>query len=199
MPFYPGPAASLKYKDKACGGIRAILTNRDTCPVVDIGIQLALTIRQLYPDNFKVEEMARLLGDDATLNAIKAGESLAQIKARWSASLAKYEERRKGRRSPAGRSPRRRRSEGGPLAAIVSAHPATPTPLPTPRPPALRRSGESRTFPPRPTASEKSAKISGSPPSPYSRFSPAAPHHSHLGLNPCSSVKSVVKNFRFSD
>ncbi len=95
MPFYPGPAASLKYKDKECGGIRAILTDRDTCPVVDIGIQLALTVRQLYPANFKVEEMARLLGDDTTLNAIKAGETLAQIKARWSGSLAKYEERRK--------------------------------------------------------------------------------------------------------
>ena len=96
MEFYPGPASSLKYKDKECGGIRAILTDRDNCAVVDIGIVLALTIHRLYPDKFKVEEMGRLLGDDETLAAIKAGESLASIKARWAKAGAAFEERRRG-------------------------------------------------------------------------------------------------------
>ncbi len=95
MDFYPGPAASLKYKDKECGGVRAVLTDRERCPVLDIGIELALAVRKLYPNLFKVEEMGRLLGDDETLNAIKAGESLAQIKARWAAGLAKFDARRK--------------------------------------------------------------------------------------------------------
>ncbi len=95
MAFYPGPAASLKYKDQLCGGVRAVLTDRDACPVIDIGLELALAVRRLYPDKFKVDDMARLLGDDETLNAIKSGETLAQIKARWSASLATYEQRRK--------------------------------------------------------------------------------------------------------
>ncbi|MGH7958358.1 MAG: exo-beta-N-acetylmuramidase NamZ domain-containing protein [Opitutaceae bacterium] len=96
MAFYPGPAASLKYKDQECGGVRAILTDRDNCPVVDIGIALALTIHRFYPDKFKVEDMGRLLGDDETLNAIKAGESLANIKARWAGAQAAFEERRRG-------------------------------------------------------------------------------------------------------
>ncbi len=98
MPFYPGPAASLKYKDTPCGGVRAILTDRDACPVVDIGIQLALTVQRLYPEKFKADDMARLLGDEETLNAIKAGESLAQIKARWASGLAQFEERAKSAR-----------------------------------------------------------------------------------------------------
>jgi uncharacterized protein YbbC (DUF1343 family) len=96
MAFYPGPAASLKYKDEECGGIRAILTDRDNCAVVDIGIVLALTIHRLHPDKFKVEDMGRLLGDDETLAAIKAGESLASIKARWTKAGAAFEERRRG-------------------------------------------------------------------------------------------------------
>ena len=96
MAFYPGPPASLKYKDQECGGIRAILTDRDNCAVVDIGIVLALTIHRLYPDKFKVEDMGRLLGDDETLAAIKAGESLASIKARWAKAGAAFEERRRG-------------------------------------------------------------------------------------------------------
>lgn len=96
MAFYPGPAASLKYKDQECGGVRAILTDRDHCAVVDIGIELALAVHRLYPDKFKVEEMGRLLGDDETLNAIKAGETLAAIKARWAKAGTAFEERRRG-------------------------------------------------------------------------------------------------------
>lgn len=95
MPFYPGPASSLKYKDLECGGVRAILTNREVCRVVDIGIELALAVHRLYPDKFRVEEMGRLLGDDTTLAAIKAGEPLEKIKGRWTPGLADYERRRK--------------------------------------------------------------------------------------------------------
>ena len=94
MAFYPGPAASLKYKDQECGGVRAILTDRNACPVVDIGIELALVVHRLYPDKFKVEEMGRLLGDDETLHAIKAGESRTAIKARWAQASASFGERR---------------------------------------------------------------------------------------------------------
>jgi uncharacterized protein YbbC (DUF1343 family) len=94
MAFYPGPAAALKYKDQECGGVRAILTDRNACPVVDIGIELALVVHRLYPDKFKVEEMGRLLGDDETLTAIKAGESRAAIKARWAKAGAQFGERR---------------------------------------------------------------------------------------------------------
>jgi uncharacterized protein YbbC (DUF1343 family) len=95
MAFYPGPAEALKYKDQECGGVRAILTDRDRCPVLDIGIELALAVHRLYPSKFKVDDMARLLGDDETLKAIQAGESLAQIKTRWAAGLAQFEQRRK--------------------------------------------------------------------------------------------------------
>jgi uncharacterized protein YbbC (DUF1343 family)/CubicO group peptidase (beta-lactamase class C family) len=94
MAFYPGPAAALKYRDQECGGIRAILTDRTACPVVDIGIELALVMNRLYPDKFKVEDMGRLLGDDETLHAIKAGEPRATIKARWTKAAARFEERR---------------------------------------------------------------------------------------------------------
>lgn len=94
MAFYPGPAASLKYKDQVCGGIRALLTDRNACPVVDIGIELALVVHRLYPDKFKVGDMGRLLGDDETLHAIEAGESRAAIKARWTKASARFADER---------------------------------------------------------------------------------------------------------
>ncbi|HEY1110699.1 MAG TPA: exo-beta-N-acetylmuramidase NamZ domain-containing protein [Opitutaceae bacterium] len=92
---YTGPATTLKYKDQECGGVRAILTNRQQCNVVDIGIELALAVNRLYPKDFKVEQMGRLLGNDETLAAIGRGESLELIKLRWVQGLATFGERRK--------------------------------------------------------------------------------------------------------
>ncbi len=95
MDFYPGPAAALKHRDRECGGVRVILLDRERFRAVDVGIELALALRRLYRDQFNVDAMARLLGDDETLQAIKAGETLAQIRARWAAGLARFDARRR--------------------------------------------------------------------------------------------------------
>jgi uncharacterized protein YbbC (DUF1343 family) len=94
MDFYPGPASALKHKDRECGGVRVILTDRAACPVVDVGIELALALRRLYPAEFNVDAMGRLLGDDATLEAIRRGEPLARIKAAWEPGRRDFAARR---------------------------------------------------------------------------------------------------------
>ena len=71
-----------------------MLTDREKCPVVDIGLELALAMARLYPEQFKLDPMSRLLGDDATLAALKAGTSRAAIKATWAKDLAAFQERR---------------------------------------------------------------------------------------------------------
>ncbi|MEY4938900.1 MAG: hypothetical protein RIQ93_635 [Verrucomicrobiota bacterium] len=93
--FYPGPPAALKYRDQDCGGVRVIVTDRERCAVVDVGIALALALQRLYPADFKVDDMARLLGDEETIAALRAGEPLEKIKARWTKSLAGFRERRR--------------------------------------------------------------------------------------------------------
>jgi uncharacterized protein YbbC (DUF1343 family) len=92
--LYPGPVSTLKLANQECGGVRVILTDRDHCAVVDVGVALALTLQRLYPHDFKADAMARLLANDETLADIKAGKSLAEIKARWAAPLAAFEARR---------------------------------------------------------------------------------------------------------
>ena len=96
MAFYPGPASALKYKDQVCGGVRAVLTDRNEFNAVDAGIQIALILARLYPEKFRVDDMGRLLGDDPTLAAIRQGETLSSIKARWTAGLTQFHERRAG-------------------------------------------------------------------------------------------------------
>ncbi|MEX2044357.1 MAG: exo-beta-N-acetylmuramidase NamZ domain-containing protein [Opitutus sp.] len=91
--LFPGPAHALKHRDQACGGIRAVLTDRTRCNGVDIGLELALTLNRLHPAEFNVGDMARLLGHDETITAIGAGETRGQIKARWAAGLAEFAKR----------------------------------------------------------------------------------------------------------
>lgn len=93
--LYPGPAASLKHGGRECGGVRVHLTDRDACAAVDIGLELAVVLQRLYPEQAKLAAMARLLGDDATLGAILAGKSSTEIKVAWASGLAEFAARRK--------------------------------------------------------------------------------------------------------
>jgi len=87
------PAASV-YAGKPCGGVNIILTDREQCRVVDVGLEIAETLARLYPQDFHPEKMGVLLRDPATLAAVKAGESLAAIHALWQPGLDRYQERR---------------------------------------------------------------------------------------------------------
>lgn len=91
--LYPGPVEYLPYRDQLCGGVRVVVLDRRQLAAVDVGVQLALTLSRLYPDQVDLDGMARLLADDPTLVAIKEQRSLAEIKAQWKAGLAAYRTR----------------------------------------------------------------------------------------------------------
>jgi uncharacterized protein YbbC (DUF1343 family) len=93
--LYPGPAKSLKNRDEECGGVRVIITDRTHFDAVDVGLALTVALQRLYPEQLKAPAMARLLGDDATLAAILAGKTAAEIKAAWAPGLAAFNARRK--------------------------------------------------------------------------------------------------------
>ena len=92
--LFPGPAASLKHREVECGGVRVILTDPVAFNAVDVGLELAVILQRLYPQQLNAAAMARLLGDDATLAAILAGKSSAEIKGPWSAGLVDFKARR---------------------------------------------------------------------------------------------------------
>jgi uncharacterized protein YbbC (DUF1343 family) len=93
VPIRFTPKASV-HQDAVCGGVYILLTDRDRCQVVDVGIQIALTLYRLYPDAFDPARMAHLLLDPATLAAIKADAPLAAIRAAWQADLEDFKRRR---------------------------------------------------------------------------------------------------------
>ena len=87
------PTASV-FKDKPCGGVGILLLDRQECSVVDVGIAIAQAIYRLYPQEFEIDKLNRLLGHPATVDAIKAGKSRAEIRELWAADLKEFSKRR---------------------------------------------------------------------------------------------------------
>jgi uncharacterized protein YbbC (DUF1343 family) len=83
------------FKDKPCAGVAFVITDREKLNAVDLGIVIASTIQRLYPNDFALTKVSTLLRDADTLEAVKAGKSLAEIKQGWAAKLAEFRTRRK--------------------------------------------------------------------------------------------------------
>jgi uncharacterized protein YbbC (DUF1343 family)/CubicO group peptidase (beta-lactamase class C family) len=82
------------HKGEPCNGVNILLTDRDHCNVVDVGLLIAETLYRLYPDNVPIDKMAHLLLHPPTMEAIKAGKPLKEIRAGWQKELDEFEKRR---------------------------------------------------------------------------------------------------------
>jgi uncharacterized protein YbbC (DUF1343 family) len=93
VPIRFTPGASV-YKHELCGGVYILLNNRDRCSVVDVGLLIAQTLWRMYPDDFKGDKMSHLLLHPPTLEALKAGKPLNEIRAAWQTDLKEFLKRR---------------------------------------------------------------------------------------------------------
>ena len=82
------------HKGQACGGVYIVLTDRERCDSVDVGLVIAETLYRLYPGDFRPEKMGPLLLHPPTMEAVKAGKSLKEIHALWEQDRAEFEKRR---------------------------------------------------------------------------------------------------------
>jgi len=88
------PLAS-KHAGKECGGVRVELLDRDACRPLDAGLAIAGAIHRLYPDRFDLDRINVLLQDPPTLAALRRGEALSSIRARWRPQLDAFETQRR--------------------------------------------------------------------------------------------------------
>jgi uncharacterized protein YbbC (DUF1343 family) len=92
VPIQFTPKSSV-YKDRLCKGVNIVLTDRNA-PIVDIGMTIALAMQRLYPNDWAVAKFNNLLVHQATIDAIRAGKSLAEIKQLWAQGLGEFNGRR---------------------------------------------------------------------------------------------------------
>jgi len=93
VPIQFTPTYSI-HKGEQCNGVNILLTDRDRCNVVDVGLLIAGTLYRMYPDDVPIGKMAHLLLHPPTLEAIKAGKPPKEIRAGWQKELDDFEKRR---------------------------------------------------------------------------------------------------------
>jgi uncharacterized protein YbbC (DUF1343 family)/CubicO group peptidase (beta-lactamase class C family) len=87
------PTAST-FKDQPCGGVSVLITDWNRLNAVDVGLTLALTLQRFHGEKFASDKMKHLLESAPTLEAIKAGKSLSDIKSTWTAGIEDFRQRR---------------------------------------------------------------------------------------------------------
>jgi uncharacterized protein YbbC (DUF1343 family)/CubicO group peptidase (beta-lactamase class C family) len=87
------PKASV-FKDEMCGGINVIITSRERFRSVKTGVEIALALRKLFPNDWKMDKYNGLLVNSEILELIKRGETYANIENAWQNKLNEFKSRR---------------------------------------------------------------------------------------------------------
>jgi len=93
VPLRFTPKASV-FKDEQCGGVNIIIIDRAAFRPLLTGIEMALALRKLYPNEWKVDSYLRLLVNADTLERVKRGESAQEIIASWNSGLQEFRKTR---------------------------------------------------------------------------------------------------------
>ena len=95
VPLQFTPKSSV-FKDEACGGINIIVVDRTRFNPLRAGIEIAVALRHLYPEQWQVDKYLRLLVNADTLERVKRGEAPEEILRSWNAGLEEFRRARAG-------------------------------------------------------------------------------------------------------
>jgi uncharacterized protein YbbC (DUF1343 family)/CubicO group peptidase (beta-lactamase class C family) len=87
------PTADV-YARTSCGGVRIVVTDRETIRPVTVGLSLARALRERYRDQFRPEGVQNLLVNRSTMWAFLRGEPMPQVMAWSEMARASYLNRR---------------------------------------------------------------------------------------------------------
>jgi uncharacterized protein YbbC (DUF1343 family) len=88
------PQDKYPYNGQVCQGIEMFVKDRDRLNSPELGVEVASALWKLFPDNYQVEPMDRLILNQATVDAIKSGEDPRKIALSWEPELERYRQRR---------------------------------------------------------------------------------------------------------
>jgi len=87
------PTSSV-YSGQLCQGVNIVVLDRTTLDAPELGVELAAALHKLYPKDFKMERMSELLVNQATFDALSAGQDPRRIAEGWRESLEKFADMR---------------------------------------------------------------------------------------------------------
>ena len=71
--------SSSKFSGETCGGINIVITDRDKFEPLRTGLEIAVLLRKLHPDEWDPKGYDRLLGNKKTHEAILAGKTFDEV------------------------------------------------------------------------------------------------------------------------
>ncbi len=89
VPAYFTPTAS-PYAQQRCGGVNLLLLDRDSLDASELGLEIAAALARLYPADFKIDPLATLARNQATLAALHNGIDPPRIAAEWQQSIEQF-------------------------------------------------------------------------------------------------------------
>jgi uncharacterized protein YbbC (DUF1343 family)/CubicO group peptidase (beta-lactamase class C family) len=93
VPIKYKPKASV-FKDENCGGINIVIVDRDKFKPIRTGLEIAIALRKIYPNDWKFERYNGLLVNDEIFQKIKLIESPEDVEKAWQTKLDEYKKRR---------------------------------------------------------------------------------------------------------
>ena len=82
VPIEFTPQADV-YAQKKCGGVNIVVTDRNALDAPELGMEIAAALHKLYPENFELKKLDRLMLNDASAKAISAGEDPRRVWMEW--------------------------------------------------------------------------------------------------------------------
>ena len=86
--------SSSKFSGEKCGGINIVITDRAKFEPLRTGLEIAVVLRKLYPDQWDAKAYDRLLGNKQTHEAILAGKPMDEVQAAAREGLSDFLRRR---------------------------------------------------------------------------------------------------------
>lgn len=83
-----------RYAGEICHGVRIEVTDRDALDTPALGLALAATLYRLYPQHFSLNKILGSLGNQASLDALRAGVAPREIIAGWREAIGAFQARR---------------------------------------------------------------------------------------------------------
>ena len=94
VPVHFTPTSS-KHKGARCGGVHVLVTDWRSYQPVRVGVHVACALRELFSDDWDTKRLDWLLKDEASADAILAGEAADDVVARWQKPLRTFGLRRR--------------------------------------------------------------------------------------------------------
>jgi uncharacterized protein YbbC (DUF1343 family) len=83
--------ASGPFTGQLCGGVNLLITRRNGLDSPELGIELASALHTLYPNDFKMDRLNDILGNQSVFDAIVRGEDPRRIADDWRHPLEDFE------------------------------------------------------------------------------------------------------------